>query len=434
MTTPHRTETAGALGYWFIALFGLRTISEGIDFYVGTPLSILLTGLLTAVSMVGFKRLPTKFMAFIWASAALVLCSIMTFALTVEVHPDIQAAQLLKYISYVFVFLFCASYGWNERHLKALLYSFCAVMLLQFVFSLGQVATGTGFNEGMSQFSRAFGLTAHPLPLSYLILCLMVFVFQFRYSLSRLAYRAFMALSFITLYLTLSRTGWIMVALWMLLIWVRHHHPSIKLFLLVVSTPLVISLLYFSGRFDDLVTLPEFIQNHDYERFNWKVTTNSYEWRLVQWYGLVQAGMETPWFGHGLGVTPFFNEFDLKAHNSFIDFFFEGGFFGLVSFTAFLLATVGVLRRSLKRRVEGWRHYQTQRAGGYGLALGYILAMVFASSLFNNPLMMFAFYLNLGFICNVPFRRYLAERSKQQRRILTRPVRRPAPIGRPLAA
>jgi O-antigen ligase len=137
--------------------------------------------------------------------------------------------------------------------------------------------------------------------------------------------------------------------------------------------------------------------------------------------------MDSLWFGHGLGMTPFLNEFDRKAHESFLDMFVEGGMFGLISFIAFLAATVQVLRNSLKQRVEGWKHYQTQRAGVYGLTLGYILAMTFASSLFNNPLMMFAFYLNLGFVCNVPFRRYLSQRSQQTRRGRGRlPAQRPA--------
>jgi O-Antigen ligase len=68
-------------------------------------------------------------------------------------------------------------------------------------------------------------------------------------------------------------------------------------------------------------------------------TENSFEWRLVNWGGLIVMGMEHPYAGHGLGMTPVLNalvdpatDLPYTAHDDFVRVFFETGFLGLTCY------------------------------------------------------------------------------------------------------
>jgi len=63
---------------------------------------------------------------------------------------------------------------------------------------------------------------------------------------------------------------------------------------------------------------------------------NSFTWRLINWAGLIDLGLQHPIAGHGAGMTMVLNPLvsptngiPFNAHNDFVRFFFEGGLLGL---------------------------------------------------------------------------------------------------------
>jgi O-antigen ligase len=69
---------------------------------------------------------------------------------------------------------------------------------------------------------------------------------------------------------------------------------------------------------------------------------NSFQWRLINWSGLVLLGLQHPLLGHGAGMTTQLNPLvnsdngiPFNAHNDFVRFFFEGGVVGLLLYIAY---------------------------------------------------------------------------------------------------
>ncbi|MGB7414142.1 MAG: O-antigen ligase family protein, partial [Thermosynechococcaceae cyanobacterium] len=66
--------------------------------------------------------------------------------------------------------------------------------------------------------------------------------------------------------------------------------------------------------------------------------TNSFQWRLTQWYGLLSEWQKFPWLGYGLDTTIHLSKFNNIAHNDYIRALVETGVVGLVTFLTFIIA------------------------------------------------------------------------------------------------
>lgn len=71
-------------------------------------------------------------------------------------------------------------------------------------------------------------------------------------------------------------------------------------------------------------------------------TENSFEWRLLNWGGLIVLGTEHPYTGHGMGTTAVLNpqrdpatDLPYTAHDDFVRVFFETGAVGLVCYIVY---------------------------------------------------------------------------------------------------
>jgi len=81
---------------------------------------------------------------------------------------------------------------------------------------------------------------------------------------------------------------------------------------------------------------------------------NSFQWRVINWAGLVLLGLNHPWFGHGAGMTTVLNPLvndnngvPFNAHDDYVRFFFEGGVTALACYMIYQgLLIWWVLRRS----------------------------------------------------------------------------------------
>lgn len=62
---------------------------------------------------------------------------------------------------------------------------------------------------------------------------------------------------------------------------------------------------------------------------------NSFNWRLAQWYFLIEHWREFPILGYGLGLARFLEPFTIEAHNDYVRVLVENGLVGLFIFLIF---------------------------------------------------------------------------------------------------
>ncbi len=64
---------------------------------------------------------------------------------------------------------------------------------------------------------------------------------------------------------------------------------------------------------------------------------NSFNWRLAQWQYLLEKWKLFPWWGYGLGLSPYVSESSLLPHNDYLRALVEGGIIGFFSFLSLFL-------------------------------------------------------------------------------------------------
>ncbi len=65
---------------------------------------------------------------------------------------------------------------------------------------------------------------------------------------------------------------------------------------------------------------------------------NSFNWRIAQWYSLLNAWRQQPILGYGLGLSTHLVTNGLLPHNDYVRALVEGGIVGFVTFLVFLVA------------------------------------------------------------------------------------------------
>jgi len=160
----------------------------------------------------------------------------------------------------------------------------------------------------------------------------------------------------------------------------------------------------------------------------WDQHENSFEWRILNWFILVNIGSHRPLLGHGTGATPevnpirdrshFFDEVrGYSAHNEFVAYFVEGGAAGV----AVLCAYFYLLGRWL------WRVRRKLRARGdpagelAGVALEVLAGFLVISALTTQPLGGTALYYYV--VCLFA----LVKAAEETGEVAAEPNRRPSP-------
>lgn len=80
---------------------------------------------------------------------------------------------------------------------------------------------------------------------------------------------------------------------------------------------------------------------------------NSFNWRVGQWYYLLQAWQQYPMLGYGLGLSQHVATNGLYPHNDYVRALVEGGIVGLVTFLTFLAVQVVRLIRLIRNTPRG---------------------------------------------------------------------------------
>ncbi|MEL6815660.1 MAG: O-antigen ligase family protein, partial [Cyanobacteria bacterium J06598_3] len=80
---------------------------------------------------------------------------------------------------------------------------------------------------------------------------------------------------------------------------------------------------------------------------------NSFNWRLLQWRGLLLNWQMHPWLGYGLASAKKVSEFGTTSHNDYVRFLVEEGLLGLSLFLLFLAAQVARIVQIMRRSLPG---------------------------------------------------------------------------------
>jgi O-antigen ligase len=135
----------------------------------------------------------------------------------------------------------------------------------------------------------------------------------------------------------------------------KFHNAIGGLLLLLLVVTLFASTDYGRSRLDGIADTPLMNPDIDISRAIAMSFSdfNSFNWRIAQWYHLLQAWLREPWFGYGLGTSVYLSPYELVPHNDYIRALVEGGIVGLVTFVAFLAAQAIRLIQLLQQAPQG---------------------------------------------------------------------------------
>ncbi|BCL39487.1 O-antigen ligase family protein [Nostoc sp. MS1] len=77
--------------------------------------------------------------------------------------------------------------------------------------------------------------------------------------------------------------------------------------------------------------------------------SNSFNWRIAQWYELITAWQQYPILGYGLGATKSITSNGLDAHNDYVRALVEGGIIGFCSFLTFFGVQIARIFQLIRR-------------------------------------------------------------------------------------
>jgi O-antigen ligase len=260
---------------------------------------------------------------------------------------------------------------------------------------------------------RALGLSAHPGLMSLKMVAAMILVWSFRNFSNPRVVTTFFIGALTSLLLTFTRTGWAVFMLWMAVVAWNINSARLRILLIVFGLPLFVLMVLMTGRLDDLSTMSTFIKNESYRSFDYRLLNNTFEWRLVQWYDLFSKAMERVWIGHGPGTVAELNVFEKTAHNSLLDIFVEQGAIGLTAFLVFTASIVINSGRALKKLQYETPSGSQLKVSWIAICLGYLAAMTFGMSVFNQTLNMLYLLLFLGLIVSPRLGQLLVERDSR---------------------
>jgi O-antigen ligase len=394
----------------FVFLFGLRMISEGIDLYAKTQMSVAVTVCLIVISVIAIAtsgRISARSGWVLLMSLPFLASASVSFALNWTYSPAQQGAQIVKYIAFVLIFMVAASTHWTRAQVGRFFTVLILAMGLQLLASVYQVGSGRGYtDETFTASTRAFGLTSHPVYFGINCVALLILTVAFRGALTRQRVTIFAAILSLCLALTYARSAWLMLLIWGGVLLLRSAGLAVRAFIVFIAGPIVIWLMIASGRLDDLASVPQFIASRGYESWDWRTATSSAEWRLVQWFDLLRFAWQTPWIGHGLRSAAGLGEFHRSSHNSFLDAFLDQGLIGLGTFILMLSSIFTATKRRLRVRALSPVLRRRMATNRIAIWASYLLAMNFGGSVFDSTLSMAIFFLFLGLSVNPTFFRY----------------------------
>jgi hypothetical protein len=379
----------------FIVLVFLRFFSEYFDRNYGVPLSSLISGMFIVVSVaiVMRGRYWPKRLFLLSASLVLLAMSASVSAGFVSlINQSAGWSQVYKYFTFSFIPLVgyqIARAGYQFRLFSVIFFASvisCSYAIYEGIFSTGMVALVD------SSLIRSLGFSSHPVILGMQILFLISWAHLAKergsYTVSKW-FRPLMAIYIAALFFTYSRTAWISVGVFLLVMYILSGGIRSRLyFTAIITVFIVLAFPEIILRFEDLGSLAEFVASEEYASPDaYLYIDSSMHWRLVQWYNLFQVGLEHIYIGVGPSQTEYYNDYNLSSHSSMIEFFVEQGLPGVMAYLAVILSLISC---ALSVRQSRERNILSATIGVF------VISSFFSISLHNQMLNMLMLLLLVG--------------------------------------
>jgi len=197
------------------------------------------------------------------------------------------------------------------------------------------------------ELERIYGTAAHANSFALLLIFFSAILFYFIFTgakkISKIFLFLYLLLLFILLIFTYSRAALIFFILFVFFVYIRFYRKKI---FIIISVALVIILLFgiftfplYKERLQILTKMDEAI--YGIFVLNENIVPSSFSWRLINYKGLLDAYVEKPLFGYGLGsaykLSPWGD--NIYAHSDYIKMLVETG---IIGFSGFLFV-LGIL-------------------------------------------------------------------------------------------
>ncbi|MVT00269.1 O-antigen ligase family protein [Devosia marina] len=346
----------------FLAFLYLRIAAAIVDMRFGvstSPLvSVMTLGFICLVFLTK-ARLRHVGIGLFWVFVVIAGLGVFSMVAQPMRNPGAASSFVVQTLLYAGVALGTAALFRTQQHLRWL-YDFCVVYLAIGAFSsVYQIVTRTGLIERDNQLLRAYGIGFHPVDYGMIVVILLVLAEVCRRRAGvgvTWTYRAVILSSLVALYFTQARTAWVMLAL----VGVSYVYARSKGIWKVTSVLGVglggIWLVFVSGRFEDLTTLPAFLANTAFDAtgYDYRLVDSSMAWRIVNWVMHYHVAWENPLIGYGPGQARDVSYFQLEMHNAFLEYFIELGLPGLATLTVGIVVA-WLMHKRIKQNLKPYR-------------------------------------------------------------------------------
>ena len=335
---PANSSNSNVMMSLLLVMLYLRLFSGALGSLGAGGVAPLTTLAICGVAILSFLTRPTFSGPSFWLVVGLMIwngVAIISWYINAPlIRPELATTQVALLTTYAF-FLNALEIHTKEKTQYARLQKFLhTFIILGFILCIFQIGTGAGFQEhGRSTFKRAFGSDVHPVPFSLQIVIALVGLEIIRLKLNAPFGRKhlmFFAVSMLAMFLTYSRTGWLIFAIVFGSYALLNSKPILKVTVAPIALISIVFLAISSGRFDDLSTIGYFFENYDFESnvYDYRYIDNSLTWRIANWAIGLQSIIQQPWLGFGPGQAVAVSQFNLQMHNLLFEVLIEVGVIG----------------------------------------------------------------------------------------------------------
>lgn len=245
------------------------------------------------------------------------------------------------------------------------------------------------------------GISEHPNQFSLILVFYSVILIFYLYYLRGIFSKFFIGILLffliIFIFISTSRTGIFLLFFSFGLIFIEFYRKKVIIVIFSVFVLLTILLLpFYIERLSILGSPWEAIRNVFINRIG--SSTTSFEWRFLNFRGLIEIYKEKPFFGWGLGTDYLVNPYrPFDSHNDYLKFLVETGLVGFLGYLFLYYNILKYLFRKFKKTLNKYRLFI------YSLIcffVGYLLISFFSNNFFSL-LFQYYFWLIIALIGNL---------------------------------
>ena len=256
-------------------------------------------------------------------------------------RPLVSVQEALRIIAVVLMFVVLEQLMVDERSMRQMLLAVYLSLVFPLAFTLIGFLSGSPRSEVKGDFTRITGPFVQSNAFGRYLMLMIIFGAGIYPHLSKRFRRPLagaLALSFVFLLLTYTRTAIIGVVLGLVVVGLVQS-KRLLFGMIVISACALLLVPQLSSRFTSLSESPSALGDP---------SNNSLEWRFDYWTEVLPLANSNPVTGIGLDMTEYQTDEAKLPHNDFIRAYVETGLIGLLAYVAVLISMVTLGRRAVR--------------------------------------------------------------------------------------